>query len=255
MLGDVVGEAGTDYLFRKGLLRTFIKDNRIDLTVANGENSAPGNGISPDSAQILLDSGVDVITGGNHTLQKQSVYSLLDSNNLLLRPANYPPETPGTGYTVVTAQGYKIAVVSLVGAVFMDTRIRNPFFFIDNYLEEIKGQCDIIVTDFHAEATGEKLALARMLDGRVSVFAGTHTHVQTSDIKILPSGTGYITDLGMCGCDEGVIGIETLSAISRFTSVTAPVPISAAGHTEAEGAVFTIDTKTKKCIGAESVIF
>ncbi len=255
MLGDVVGVCGCDYLASKGRLRQFVRDNGISLVIANGENSADGNGITPTSARSLYEAGVDIITGGNHTFRKKNIYSMLDDESGLLRPANYTSHAPGVGHMTVEVFGYRILVINLSGQVYMDTHISSPFEKLDSILSFESGRYDAAVVDIHAEATSEKLALARYAVNRVSAVAGTHTHIPTSDVRILGGYTGYITDLGMCGSHAGVLGVRTEDIIRKFLS---PFPVTftpAEGEAEAEGAVFTIELPSGRCIAAESCRF
>ena len=255
MLGDVVGVAGCSYLASKGRLRKFVSDNKISLVIANGENSADGNGITPTSADSLIEAGVDVITGGNHTVRKKNIFTRLDDEELLLRPDNFPSRTPGTGHLTVDIAGYRIMVVNLAGQVYMDTHTSSPFEKLDYILDSEKGRYDAVLVDIHAEATSEKLALARYADGRVSAVAGTHTHVQTADACVLPGGTGYITDLGMCGSRAGVIGVRTEDVLHKFLSVLPVTFNPATGDEYATGAVFTVELPSGKCLSAEAVRF
>lgn len=252
MLGDVVGSIGCSYLGDGGRLRRFVSENKISLVIANGENSADGNGITPTSARELFDAGVDVITGGNHTLRKKNIYSMLDDDERVLRPDNMT-RCPGNGHMTVDVYGYRILVISLAGQVYMDTHASSPFDKLDAVLADEAGRYDAAIVDIHAEATSEKIALARYADGRVSAVAGTHTHVQTADACVLAGGTGYITDLGMCGSGAGVLGVKTDCIIRKFRS---PAPVTfepADGELSATGAVFTIDLPSGRCISAESV--
>lgn len=252
-VGDVVGNAGCRYL-EGGRLRRCASSLGADLVIVNGENSASGNGMSRESASSLLASGADVVTGGNHTFKRREIYDMLDDESSLLRPANYPGSVPGNGYTVAECMGYRILVINLLGCVYMES-LASPFETAERILREMKGKYDISVIDIHAEATSEKMCLARYLDGRVSAVFGTHTHVQTSDAQVLPAGTGYITDLGMTGSMNGILGVKTENIIHKFT-VKTPIFFEAAeGNVSAHGAVFTVDTDTGLCINAESVIF
>ncbi len=251
MLGDVVSDEGTGYLLKRGLLRKYISDNRIDFTIANGENSAPGNGITYDSAAMLLESGVDLITGGNHSLRRKGVYPLLDDCEKVLRPDNFGPECPGTGRKVVDVNGYKMLVVNLMAPAFISDEVTSPFRKMIRILEE--ETFDLAVVDFHGETTSEKLTFARYFDGKVSAIAGTHTHVATADIQILPKGTGYITDLGMCGSHSGVLGVRSEDLFAKYID-EAPVPFTpSSGETYAEGAVFVIDPSENRCTEAYRV--
>ena len=182
------------------------KEKNIDLVIANGENSADGNGITPAPAEYLFTSGVDVITTGNHTFRRKESYELFDSEDCLLRPANYPKGAPGKGICIVDKGRYQIAVVNLMGVVYLEA-LDCPFSVMDNILEE-NSLPKIILVDFHAEATGEKGGFAYAYDGTVSAIFGTHTHVQTADEHILPQGTGFITDLGMTGPCHSVLGVK-----------------------------------------------
>ncbi len=212
--GDVVGKTGRKIL-TQGLeyLRT---NNEFDLIVVNIENAAAGFGVTPEIANKLLDVGVDVLTSGNHIWDKKEILNYLDTEPRLLRPANYPHSCPGTGSVIMTTnRGVKIAVINLQGRVFMPL-IDCPFQAIDRELNALKGKTDLIIVDLHGEATSEKMALGWHLDGRVSAVVGTHTHVPTADERIMPKGTAYITDLGMCGSYDSVIGIEPETSLPRF---------------------------------------
>jgi len=213
-IGDVVGKAGR-ILLQKSLGR-LIDRHEVDLTVVNGENAAGGFGLTVDVAQDLYSYGADVITSGNHIWDKREIYPYLDRQEKLLRPANYPPNLPGRGYGVfATPADIKVAVINLEGRIFMNP-LDCPFRLADDILEEIKGQARIVLVDFHAEATSEKAALANYLDGRVSAVVGTHTHVQTADERVLPGGTGFLTDAGMTGSQDAVIGIRKELAMEKF---------------------------------------
>lgn len=209
--GDVVGAAACECMRRElpGLRRAY----DADVIVVNGENSAEGNGITPHSAKTLFDAGADVITTGNHGLRRREIYETLDSRNGLIRPANYHRDAPGTGWYFYDHPKAPLAVVNLQGRVYMDA-IASPFDVADAMLKEIG--CPNILVDFHAEATAEKLALAHYLDGRVSAVVGTHTHVQTADERILPLGTAYITDAGMCGGRDSILGVQRDRAIQKL---------------------------------------
>lgn len=254
VLGDVVGVAGCEYLMSGGRLRKFITENGIALTVVNGENSAEGNGITPSSARQLFDAGADIITGGNHTLRKKGIHTMLDDDGRMLRPHNFT-RCPGTGYTTVDVFGYRVLVVNLAGQVYMDTHASSPFDALDSILEGNAGKFDAVVVDIHAEATSEKLALARYAAGRVSVVVGTHTHIATADTCVLAGDTGYITDLGMCGSHAGVLGVKTECIIRKFRS---PLPVTfepSEGELQADGAIFEIELPSGKCISAKSIRF
>lgn len=211
-LGDVVGSVGCAAVRRH--LPNLKHQYKIDFTIINGENSADGNGILPSSADSLLDSGADIITTGNHVLRRKEIYDRLDEQDSpILRPANFHHTTPGRGVITVDMLRYRLTVINLMGNVYMDY-CGNMFDTIDAILPEIDSR--IIVIDLHGEATSEKLALAHYLDGRVSLIVGTHTHVQTADDQIFPGGTGYITDLGMCGPTHSVLGVKPELAIQKM---------------------------------------
>ena len=215
-LGDIVGERGTGYICRPGFLSSLKKEYGVSFVVANGENSAKGNGLTPDSASALFDAGVDVITGGNHTWQKSNVYSMLDDDERLLRPANFPGAAPGHGSALFDVSGVRVLVFNLSGNAFMTEPVASPFEWADKILKEQAGKYDISVLDFHAEATSEKLAFAHHFDGRLTAVVGTHTHIQTADEQLLPKGTAYITDLGMVGAENSILGMAIEPVINRF---------------------------------------
>lgn len=252
-IGDVVGNGGCRYL-EGGRLRKKARELGADLIIVNGENSASGNGMSRDSAHSLLDSGADVVTGGNHTFKRREIYDMLDDERALLRPANYPSSVPGVGYGIYDCNGWRVLVINLLGCVFMES-LASPFETAEKILNSEKGRYDISIIDIHAEATSEKMCLARYLDGKASVVFGTHTHVQTTDATVLPGGTGYITDLGMTGSMNGILGVKTENIIHKFTIKTPIFFEAAEGNEAAHGALFTVDTQTGKCTAAEAVIF
>ncbi|MEM1483277.1 TIGR00282 family metallophosphoesterase [Oscillospiraceae bacterium PP1C4] len=209
--GDVVGQAGCEKL--RSELPRLKRELKIGIVIANGENSAEGNGITPNSAQHLFDSGVNVITTGNHVLRRREIYDLLDEQNGIIRPANYHASAPGAGWYFYDNPSFPLCVVNLQGKVYMET-FGSPFDAADEILAQIS--CPNIIVDFHAEATAEKLALAHYLDGRVSAVLGTHTHVTTADERLLPNGTAYITDAGMCGGRDSILGVLKDKAIERL---------------------------------------
>lgn len=212
-IGDVVGRPGRNYLAEN--LQKILLENDIDFTIVNGENSAGGVGITKSTYDELLGMGVDMITLGNHSWAKKEIFEFIEEADKLVRPANYPLNTPGKGYRIAEKAGKRIAVINLCGRVFMDC-IECPFKIADEILEEIRDKADIIIVDFHAEATSEKLAIGWYLDGRVNAVLGTHTHVQTSDERILPNGTAYITDTGMTGPRDSILGVEKDIVIRKF---------------------------------------
>ncbi len=211
-IGDVVGSVGCRFLREK--LPSLKKAEGIDLVVANGENSADGNGITPASAEYLFSSGVDIITAGNHTFRRKESYNTFETCPSLIRPANFPEgTTPGSGSVIYDLGRQRVTVINLMGCMFMEP-LDDPYLTIDRILA--KTDTSIVLLDFHAEATAEKLALGYYLDGRISAMFGTHTHVQTADERILPKGTGYITDVGMTGPLDSVLGVKPELAIRKF---------------------------------------
>ncbi len=236
-LGDVVGSAAVDYL-RANLWKLREREH-IDMVLANGENATDVHGVTAQDAAALLDAGVDVLTMGNHTFGKRDIYSFLDNETRVIRPANFPPEAPGAGYTVFRVGGWRVLCINVIGRVYLEP-FASPFDAVDKILARESGNYDFAVMDIHAEATSEKLALAHYFDGRVRVMYGTHTHVPTADARLLPNGSGYITDLGMCGPVDGIIGTEKQAVIERFRTLM-PVRFAiAAGRIEASGAVFDV---------------
>jgi 2',3'-cyclic-nucleotide 2'-phosphodiesterase len=245
-IGDVVGSIGCRFLRKH--LPAVKKLKGIDLVIANGENSADGNGLTPASARYLFDSGVDVITTGNHSFRRKESYDFYDSCPALLRPANYPAAAPGKGLEVVDLGRIQVGIVNLIGTVYMES-MESPFDAADRILSA--GVPKITLVDFHAEATGEKRSLAYYLDGRVSAVFGTHTHVQTADETILPNGTGYLSDLGMTGPIHSVLGVKPELVIRKMRTKM-PVRFAVAdGDCRIDGAVFSIDEKTGKTICIE----
>ena len=215
IIGDIVGLSGVNKV--KEILPKLKKENNIDFVIANGENSADGMGITSKIFKELIMSGVDVITMGNHTWGKKDIFNIID-NKKLLRPANYPKDVVGNGYGIYECNGKKISVINLIGRASMNVLSDNPFVITDEILNEIKDKVDIIIVDFHAEATAEKIAMGYYLDGRVTCLFGTHTHVATADETILEKGTAYITDIGMTGPKKSVIGMDIDASIKRFVT-------------------------------------
>lgn len=240
-IGDVVGQAGCD-MVRQHLYK-IKSEHKIDLCIANGENSAEGNGILPSSASALFEAGVDVITTGNHGLRRREINDLLDQNIGVIRPANYHPTAHGFGYYIYDMLSYRVAIINLQGVVYMEN-LENPFECMDRLLSEIDATVKIV--DFHAEATSEKLAMGYYLDSRVSLLFGTHTHVQTADEQIYPQGMGYITDLGMCGPSLSVLGVKPELAIRRLRTHLPTRFDNADGACQINGIVAEINEKTGK---------
>jgi metallophosphoesterase (TIGR00282 family) len=216
-VGDVVGGIGRRTL--AALLPEIRDAHQPDFVVVNGENSAGGVGITRKTARELLEMGADAITLGNHAFRHREVYELLDREERIVRPANYPKGSPGRGHTVVERDGVRLGVVNLSGMLFLEA-VRSPFAEADAALAELGDRADAVLVDMHGEATSEKVALGWYLDGRVTACVGTHTHVPTADARVLPGGTAYITDAGMTGPRGGVIGVKRELAIERFLTLT-----------------------------------
>ena len=248
-LGDVVGEGGCDFVFQK--LPSFKRKENIDICIANGENSAQGNGVTPKSCKMLFDSGVDFITLGNHTFKRPEIMDYLDGNVDVIRPFNYPEGAPGSGVGIIDKGRYRVAVINMLGTVYSEP-LGNPFSSVDKALNNIDA-CKTIIVDFHAEATAEKRAMGFYLDGRVTAVLGTHTHVQTADEQLLPKGTAYITDLGMVGPVQSVLGIEPELTIKKFKT-NLPVRFeNAKGEYCMSGCIVEIDEKSGKALTIERV--
>lgn len=247
-IGDVVGSVGCNFLRSK--LPQFKKLKSIDLVICNGENSSDGNGILPTSADFLFKSGVDIITLGNHAFQRKEIYSYLDQEPYIVRPLNFPsPSTPGKGYCIYDMGRVQVAVINLMGQEYIDTRVDNPFYAVDNVLKEIDSK--IIIVDMHAEPTSEKKAMGYYLDSRVSAVFGTHTHVQTADECVLSGGTGYITDVGMTGPVTSVLGVKKEIIINRFKTKLPERFDYADGECMLNCIIFDIEDKTGKCNSVE----
>ena len=252
-IGDVCGENGCKKLL--DTLPKLKKEQNISLTIVNGENSASSNGISHETANLILNAGADVITGGNHTLHRRDIRPVLDQNPRLLRPDNLPDASHGSGYCLIDMGYTCVAVINLLGQVYLDMhKAQNPFVSADALIQRAKSDgAKIIIVDFHAETTSEKRAMGFYLDGRVSAVFGTHTHVQTSDAQILPNGTAYITDIGMTGPVHSVLGIKPEIIISRFKDNAQGRFLHADGESCLEGFIFEVDPKTGLAVSAESV--
>ena len=251
IVGDIVGNPGVDYLQKH--LDTIKKLNKIDFVIANGENSTPvGKGINKSIAQTLYGCGVDIITMGNHTFNNYEINKLFDEDFPIIRPANLPPETAGEGYLLTNFFGDKIAVINLLGRVYMEC-VDCPFRKTDSIIEKIKDEADIIIVDFHAEATIEKMAMGFYLDGKVSAIFGTHTHVQTADEKILDGGTAYITDVGMTGCHDSILGVKKDIILKKFLTSLPQRHEIEEGEATLEGVIIDIDETTGKSTSIERI--
>jgi metallophosphoesterase (TIGR00282 family) len=212
-VGDVVGSPGRQVLAQ--VLPALREEHAPDWLVVNGENSAGGLGVTAKTARSLFEMGFDAITLGNHAYRHREAYPYLDDEPRIVRPANYVKGNPGRGHTVIDKNGARLAVVNLSGTVFMKAA-RSPFTDVDSVLEELDGRADHVLVDFHAEATSEKVAMGWHLDGRVTACVGTHTHVPTADARVLPGGTAYISDVGMTGARDSVIGVRSEQALESF---------------------------------------
>ena len=247
-VGDVVGNPGLDRVSRS--LRYLKRKTGADFVIVNGENAA-AIGMTPQQGEEILDAGADVITMGNHTWAKREIVPYLEDCPQILRPANYAPQVPGRGWAEFDTKAGTVAVIDLIGRCGMDYGPENPFLLVEKILKQTKAK--IILVEIHAEATSEKLAMGWMLDGRVSAVWGTHTHVPTADAQVLPKGTGYVTDLGMTGPKNSILGIRPELSIQKFRGDLTERYKWAEGPTKMEAVLFTIDSATGKCKAAERV--
>lgn len=248
-IGDVVAQGGLDFL--KANLPTLRREHDIDFCIVNGENTAV-LGITPQQAEQIFDAGADVITMGNHTWGRREIVPYIERSRRLLRPANLPPAQPGHGWGVFETKCGPVAVIDLIGRCNMDYTPDNPFLEVERILKKLTTK--LIFVEIHAEATSEKLAMGWMLDGRASAVWGTHTHVQTADDRVLPKGTGYLTDLGMTGPRNSILGIKPELSIRRFKGEIPSRYEPAAGGCKLEGCIFTVDEKTGLCSRTERVM-
>ncbi len=250
-VGDVFGTPGLEFV-RKNLRR--IKNlEKADLVIVNAENVHDGSGLDRNDASLLFESGADVLTGGNHSFRRYAIFDLLEEEETVLRPLNFPPNSPGNGFCILPVKnGLRAMVISVCGQVFMDPA-DSPFTAVERLLEAQKGRYDIAICDFHGEATSEKLAFMHVFDGRLQVVFGTHTHVPTADERLTPRGSGYISDLGMCGSEDSVIGVTYETAVPRFTQNVRMKGIPAKENVALCGAVFEIDEKTLYCTSVKRI--
>ena len=243
-VGDVVGQPGCEFLMER--LPALKRKLGCDLTVVNGENSAEGNGILPKSAREIQDAGADIITLGNHGLRRREIYPVLEESDCIIRPANFHESAPGRGVAVYDCPGKpRVAVINLQGNYMLESH-ENAFDCMDRILPEIDAPVKIV--DFHAEATSEKVSLAIYLDGRVSAVIGTHTHIQTADERILPGGTGYLTDAGMCGVFNSALGVKPELAIQRFRTALPTRFQNERGPVRLSGVLLDVDPATGKTV-------
>lgn len=252
VIGDVCGSIGCETVLK--VLPSLKKELNVDFTLINGENSADGNGISPTSAEVLLKCA-DVITGGNHTLRRPDFHAALDENERLLRPDNLENAHYGSGYCLVDMGKIKVAIINLLGTIYLEhLKASNPFLAADKLIERAKNDgANVILVDFHAEATSEKRAMGFYLDGKVSCMFGTHTHVQTADLQILDGGTAYMTDLGMTGPITSVLGVEPSIIIDRLKNGSQEKFRLAEGKCSLEGAFITVDDKSGKATSIKTI--
>ena len=253
-VGDIVGEPGLSLL--ETILPSLIKKHEADFVIANGENSHKGKGINRSIIKRLYDLGVHVITGGNHSFAKYKVFDYMKEDGNILRPMNYPRGNPGYGFGVYELPNFdqKIGVLNLQGRTFMQN-IDDPFTTADWVIERMKEQTDIIFIDFHAEATAEKLALAWHLDGDISIFVGTHTHIPTNDARIFPNGMGYISDVGMTGSFDSVLGMDKNVSMNRFKLATPHRYKLANGNNHLCAITAKVNTETGKCEQIEPIVY
>jgi metallophosphoesterase (TIGR00282 family) len=238
-IGDVITPRAVSFLAKS--LWSIRQREGVDFVAVNGENASFLGGISDEGAKALLSGGADCITGGNHTLQTRSIYRRLEEGKAVLRPLNYPDAAPGCGYTILPIGGARILVISALGTVYMEPGLADPLPLIERVLAREKGSYDLSFLDLHAEATGEKLTVARALDGRISAVIGTHTHVPTADEQILPRGTAYLSDVGMCGPSGGILGVAPEVMIERNRTHLRVPYAEASGPIVANAAVVELD--------------
>jgi metallophosphoesterase (TIGR00282 family) len=252
-IGDIIGRPGRE-LLRKGL-RGLVDYHGADLVVANAENSAAGFGVTKDIGDSLLEYGVDVMTSGNHIWDKKEVLAYMPTEPRLLRPANYPPGAPGRGaYVAQTRDGRAVGVINVMGRVFM-LNIDDPFAIVLKEIEAVRARTRVIIVDFHAEATSEKIAMGWHLDGKVTLVVGTHTHVQTADERILPNGTAYLTDAGMTGPHDSIIGMEREPSLARFLSGMPTKFEPATGNPRLNGVLVEADDHTGRATGVTRISY
>ena len=242
-VGDIIGETGIKEL--KNKLYQIRQKEEIDFVIVNGENAAEGMGITEKNFNDIISQNVDVVTMGNHTWGKKDIFKFIDHPKLI-RPANYPKGVVGKGYGIYECKNKKIAVINLIGRVYINVLSESPFLVVKDIIKKIKDKVDIIIVDFHAEATGEKITMGYYLDGKVTAVFGTHTHVQTADEKILPKGTAYISDIGMTGAKNSALGMDVSVALKRFETSLPERYKVASGEGMLNGVIYDIDDQTNK---------
>lgn len=251
-IGDICGPSAVEYL--KDKLWALRREHGADMVIANGENCAEPNGIDKQSAMALFESGVDVITTGNHVYRKSSVYSYLDDEAFILRPLNFPSQSPGHGDCIIKINGYRVLCLNVLGSAYMDADA-SPFEALERALLRNEGAYDFAVLDVHAEATGEKRALAYEFASRLSVCFGTHTHVQTNDACVLEGRVAYVTDIGMVGAKDSILGVKKECVIHRLKTKMLSRFDFAQGEIEGNGAIFEIDTDTGRALSCRVIKF
>lgn len=251
-IGDVVSAAGRDMLFQH--VEDLKYQKKIDLCIANGENASHGHGLSRSAYNEMCRAGVDGFTLGNHTWNTKEVIGILNNEENVIRPINFHDSCPGSGSMVLTAKnGARIGIINAIGRIFMEPPTDSPFEAVQKKVEALREKTDAILVDFHAEATSEKQAMGYFLDGTVGAVFGTHTHIQTADERILPKGTGYITDLGMTGPAESVLGMDCKIVVNRFVTGMPQKFEIAPGKGQLNGCIFELDDSTGLCIGVERI--
>lgn len=251
-VGDIVGACGRNMFLK--FAAPLKKEHELDMVIVNGENAAHGRGLTLNTSEELFEAGADVITLGNHVWNNKDIFQIFEYNTRVIRPANMPASNPGRGSVVCEAGGVRVGVINLLGQVFSDP-CDNPFEAAEREIESMRGRADIIIVDMHAEATSEKMAMGWFLDGRVSAVLGTHTHIQTADEKILPKGTGYITDAGMTGAYYSVLGMDRKMIINRFVTKLPQKYTLADGGAQFNGVLLDIDAADGKCKSIERLSF
>ncbi|MBQ9940732.1 MAG: YmdB family metallophosphoesterase [Clostridia bacterium] len=249
-VGDVIGENGGNFV--KNNLWKIRSENKADYAIINCENCGRKNSIDPNGAKLLLSSGADLLTSGNHIWRVNDMRNFTENSRDIIRPANYPAGTPGMGYVIKNINGYKFLIMNIMGQTYMDP-LRCPFDTADKILEHEKGKYDFAICDFHGEATSEKMAFAHYFDGRINIVFGTHTHVPTADLQVLPGGTGYISDLGMTGPNDSILGIKKEIIVARFiTRMPQRFEVSD-NPCSLNGALFSIDTDKRKVVSVRAI--
>jgi metallophosphoesterase (TIGR00282 family) len=250
-LGDVVGEPGRDVV--RAAIPLLREAYQPDFFIVNGENAAGGNGITPKLAIELMRAGADVVTLGDHAWDQRDIVPFFATEPRLIRPGNFPVGTPGAGSVVVSGNGHKLGVINLLGRTFMGPQVDNPFLMIEAEIERLKQETPCIMIDFHAEATSEKIAFGRAVDGLATLVVGTHTHVQTADDRILPGGTAYLTDAGFCGPHESVIGRDIPSVLQKYRTLLPNKFYIAREGLQADGVFVEADPVTGRALRVERI--